>query len=1271
MKIFSSSKGFTLVSTLILVAILVTLVTLAGVLVSSSLRNVSFERDINHARASAISGLEIAIGELQTLTGPDQRITASASLLDSSENLYSEGNIAVTPERENWVGVWKSDREAILRDAYPSGEEPSYDPSKPDEKEFIGWLVSSTDADGNFELPSELEDVQEIGSSTTPQGIDDYVRLISNLDDTSYIQAKKVSITDATDGLRGAHYFAFAVEDESLKADLTWKESEVTDVADSEAARLVVAPGPDYATLKDSTGTSVFETVVNAPITSATNPFIDSSISPMRDLSDLKTLLDVDVEDWLIDMRGDITYGSRGVMADVKLGGLKRDLSLAFEMDDAAETSAASQPEKFNRQVGEFVGDPDVLIETSGDTSTEVLGDDPNASPRVFDGMPMPARYLYRITSKTGTFFPDYFDPTRLNNDNNRSASVLRGPNWWALRDYYNLYKRLEGGSGDYSMKARAYYPDRPAVGSALGNRVDTHANDVGMADFWDTDLRRKHQNNQGRRDSNTYYYLARPSAASYAPTLLGTTTLFNLKLEGDQLKVGFDPIFYLWNPYNRDIRVDGLAIYFDRGFPGKLRVQIKKGTSTLVSDKRVEELVESNFDFDNTSLGSNQKRFSFSLLPQDPGGQLILSAGEIVAASLSEETGQLSLGYDAITNSSGLFMDDLGFEDAAGNSITPSIESTDEINIGYYDSNQSSRFYVSTSLTDSSLTGSLLSAANEEQGSEIQNIHMQLNSDSEEFVDEGLEEEIFDPWLLPSELTGAKKAFAVFTYLAKPAAWSGEGPNPVDVFGRYNPFPMLINKDYWSATTGNYVYNIVTSSEPNDLLNNNGVNFSASTRRAFFGKSYDSSASNIFVMSNIPSGPLLSLAEFSHGNFSPMASDPFHAIGNSWSSAVFPARTPHAALTQTSTLHTGSDLSWLVNDALFDRYMLSGIAPDFSIGSSGYNKTGSISESLERFYSGEPESTASPLLAPYIPRGKSKEGIITELLEDDGYRKMAAYSLVDGVFNVNSVSIPAWASLLKANRGLTVAFSQSGTSDSDNNETPFPSSREPFAEGTETEEYWGGFSRLSDDQIWDDNDTPLNTDDDTGLAAEIVKQVKERGPFMSLSDFINRRVGGTSTTELHFKGALQAAIDESGINSLIESSAGGVDTQYGSTRGSQKGAAEDGYLDHTTRNIPTDITQADLLQPLAPRLTARADTFRIRSYGESRIVDRDGNETGEINSRAMCEAVIQRIPDFCDSTELSGNEAWDNTNDLTPLNKILGRRYKLVQFRWLNPEEY
>jgi len=266
-------------------------------------------------------------------------------------------------------------------------------------------------------------------------------------------------------------------------------------------------------------------------------------------------------------------------------------------------------------------------------------------------------------------------------------------------------------------------------------------------------------------------------------------------------------------------------------------------------------------------------------------------------------------------------------------------------------------------------------------------------------------------------------------------------------------------------------------------------------------------------------------------------------------------------------------------------------------------------------------------------------------------------------VFNVNSTSVAAWKAFLRANRNLAIDYAQSGGTDGSSG-SPFPSSTSPAAPGNGAAPcaaaLWSGFSRLSDSQV-------------ELLAQKIVDEVKLRGPFMSLADFINHRVG-TPKTAANYLGALQAAIEAANINSAVQSGAGGVAPVYS--------GAISKYLPDplpignrkTTTGIATDITQADLLLPLAPRLAARSDTFRIRGYAEVR--SQDGSK---ILARTTCEAVVQRFPEYMDpATDATNNEPWDEaTNPLAPsasklnsINQKFGRRFKLVTFRWLNSIE-
>ena len=92
----------------------------------------------------------------------------------------------------------------------------------------------------------------------------------------------------------------------------------------------------------------------------------------------------------------------------------------------------------------------------------------------------------------------------------------------------------------------------------------------------------------------------------------------------------------------------------------------------------------------------------------------------------------------------------------------------------------------------------------------------------------------------------------------------------------------------------------------------------------------------------------------------------------------------------------------------------------------------------------------------------------------------------------------------------------------------------------------------------------------------------------------------------------------------------------------------------------PTVVKQADILTPIAPVLSARSDSFIIRAYGES--VDKNG----KVLARAWCEAVVERDREYVDSSDRpQGLPA-----TLREVNKAFGRRYEIVSFRWLHPEE-
>ena len=104
----------------------------------------------------------------------------------------------------------------------------------------------------------------------------------------------------------------------------------------------------------------------------------------------------------------------------------------------------------------------------------------------------------------------------------------------------------------------------------------------------------------------------------------------------------------------------------------------------------------------------------------------------------------------------------------------------------------------------------------------------------------------------------------------------------------------------------------------------------------------------------------------------------------------------------------------------------------------------------------------------------------------------------------------------------------------------------------------------------------------------------------------------------------------------------------------------------------PGYVIQSDLLKPIGNTLSVRDDTFRVRAYGEAR------SQNGNITARAWCEAVVQRIPEYTDDSNdsheaariMNTDGAFEDNPAITSINRLMGRKFKVVSFRWLNQNE-
>jgi len=510
--------GFALVIALSLMAFVLLLLLSITTLVQVETQGSQILMQQMEAEQSALLGLQIALGELQKTAGPDQRVTATADIFNDPNDISK----APVQGRNRWAGVWDTS---------------NYSPKTPDIKTFKRWLVSSNEDNG---LVSDLDALE--GNLSNPYTIFKGVNATGAPEAANDVIVDKISFSSA--GSLGESAYAYWVEDEGVKADLAWNEGTFTDGERKQAARLSSAPGVDYEVFA-SDDSSPFNGLVAHPIEqdASNNSWLvnmSKAVSP-TEMPLVTGSNNSGVKNWLKAFRHDMTFGSRAVLADVKNGGLRRDLSLAFEMDGIAESENATL---FNQQTGEFV---------AGNDSLAALQNAP--------GMPIKDRFLFR----------DFQDASNVfSGDISVPGSVMRGPSWWLLRDYANLYKRLRASGNGYALEARAYFPNRTTRGEIYDNLFDLHAFQQGFAGDADIKVQEINKETNGK---GGYAFL--PVRANYAPVLLGVNAIYSLVYKDNKLQLVVDPFFIIWNPYDTQITAPKFAVTLENGLAGGVRFKV------------------------------------------------------------------------------------------------------------------------------------------------------------------------------------------------------------------------------------------------------------------------------------------------------------------------------------------------------------------------------------------------------------------------------------------------------------------------------------------------------------------------------------------------------------------------------------------------------------------------------------------------------------------------------------------------------------------------
>lgn len=407
------------------------------------------------------------------------------------------------------------------------------------------------------------------------------------------------------------------------------------------------------------------------------------------------------------------------------------------------------------------------------------------------------------------------------------------------------------------------------------------------------------------------------------------------------------------------------------------------------------------------------------------------------------------------------------------------------------------------------------------------------------------------------------------------------------------------------------------------------------------WGNSLTAEGQGHVVLFDVPREPLLSIGALQHANLARYNHQPSLIIGNSYANPRISAdETKNSGYGGISDLDI-YDLSYRINEQIWDRYFFSSIDPGWS----NAQKRNTIEDKTYRnkryFFTRDAEQLVD-------------DAVFSDAISDlDDYHALASYMAINGPFNVNSTSVNAWISLLSSMNDLSIPVYDPDTNvaTSVNGSLFFSRLSYPYGDAYQSESnagainFWRGFQELSNTQI-------------SELAKNIVSRIQERGqPFGTLSEFVNRSLQDlpSTTEDERLAGILQRAIDDTdtNINSNIDTL---LTDQVQSTEGPSpfentptgaQGSASPGHL-----------LQGDILQALGPILTTRSDTFIVRTYGDSR-----DPLTQKVESRAYCEAVVQRL---ADPVEGDVDSSVDRNS---PLGNF-GRQFKIIKFRWLSPEE-
>jgi Tfp pilus assembly protein PilV len=1276
------SRGFALISSILIMALLV-MVALGMLSLSTvEVRSSQNSKAMAEAQANARMALMIAIGELQKSMGPDQRISANGGILSAPDSSTS------TVKNPHWTGVWDSWRAgdaAAGSSATPdspsehntvvgasnNGMHPTYDTNRKDH--FREWLVSLD--------PSKIADISsvnfELDGSVRPSRDSVAVQLVGegtvgeeNLD----AERVSASLINAESGR-----YAWWVGDESQKARIMYDTYEGdTSLTLAEKISRSQAPG--------STGTTAVEGL---------EAVVDEQ--QLAGLSSFQTLdLIEGATDKAVENYHSVSTVSAGVLADVREGGLKRDLSTLLERKiDINESGDDFMLYKFDAKDG--------LMGTSKPQEFVPL-QDLAAYYQLYDAVSpvASANDPFRTSSERGV----QYSSSHLSNGM-QLTSVDYGTETYSpiyLREYTALYRQPKVIKVQFLLSLFSEKIEPPLPGGR-GYKPNTHELIIGVTPsitLWNP--------------TNLPIMMQMRSNPELVTQMM---RLFELPLvvrvnknDGENVSgfmslggmTGWGQLFNLYWSGTYPVRLE----------PGEVKTMALPYSGDLTNlkgelgNKGHWTRWNSNFFMktDTYFLGHEAK------IGWEPESFILMKS----SASPGADNGNAPVNPLTDVDKRHVVDSRLRFKSTdqlqleIGSSKNASIISYLVTQSSYQDFNEGtvlkgSTFWDrrNTMMGTRANAGAAFNQALFAKG--MTNGQTNLLSPSRRgasIIARGASD-LGWPFLQYSFQAGAEtsadsnggisggRQFASRPFLHSSPLHSSPFLDDDDGNALYN-FGWN-----WSVDLINDVYEAPVQTTPDG--------------QGYYGGGYTpESGTTHVIQQEIPVVPPLSIAALSHARlggwslsdqeameygelvaqgktskyqwlravgFGGLYPYTLQAIGNSYAHPQIPADKASTTISRTFDTRDGAknvtmaDHSYLANKALWDEYFFSSITPQPAqvkvFGGSGRT----VEEVAADFFL-ENEAVPNRRIKAYqthIDEDKLDLLMTEKAVFSDGLAdKIASHLMVEGPFNVNSTSVEAWKVFFSSLKAKPVAYLDADAAIQGNDpslstaHTGTPVGQTGLAGGAP---YSGSPDSPNDPDQWTSSRELSDTEIDE-LAVAMVKQVKLRGPFLSLSEFINRRLEGDSgdAAERSVKGALQAALDDPAvsINAAFRENDRKFSTDEVRSMNPEFDLAAEGPIAYGSAPY---IDQADILRSFAAQLTPRGDTFVIRTYGDS--LDSKGN----VKAQAWCEAVVQRVPDYVDSSTDTGDEAYKKQVDLqSETNKKFGRKFNIISFRWLNPAE-